>query len=68
MKNRVSMIVSFWMVILTITACSSSRDVEVVPSLYKTAEGKSIAIKSYDKALSLFSGNLMEEYIPTDYG
>lgn len=68
MKITISIFVSFWALIFTITACSSSKDMEAVPSLYKTSDGKSIAYHSYDKALSLISEKYTEEYVPTDYG
>ena len=68
MKTTITIFVSFWTLLLTFTACSCSKEFEAVPSLYKTSEGKAIAYESYDKALSLFSGEITEDKIPTDYG
>lgn len=68
MKTSISIYFSLWTLIFTFTACSCSKELETLPSLYKTAEGQSMAYDSYDEALSLFSADFDEENIPTDYG
>jgi pimeloyl-ACP methyl ester carboxylesterase len=68
MKTALASIVSLWTILFIFTGCSSTGDIETVPSLYKTEEGKSIAFKSYNEALSLFTEEFSEEYVPTEYG
>ncbi len=68
MKTTISIFVSLLTLIFTFTACSCSKEFEAAPSLYKTAEGKAVAFDSYERALSLFTGEFTEEKIPTDYG
>ena len=55
--------------ILTITvSCSSSKKLTAPASLYKSAEGKEIAYKSYDKSMELWDVKYTEEFVETDYG
>ncbi len=68
MKTTISVYISFLTLIFVFTSCSSSKVSETTPSLYKSSDGKAIAYDSYDKALSLFSEEFSEEYVPTEYG
>ena len=55
--------------ILTISSsCSSSKKLTAPASLYKSAEGKEIAYKSYDRSMDLWDVKYTEEYVETDYG
>ena len=68
MKN-IKIIIYFFVVIFTFTvSCSSNKNLTAPSSLYKTAEGRAIAYKSYDKALELWNVEYEEEFVETDYG
>lgn len=49
-------------------SCSLNKDLSAPASLYKSAEGKEISYKSYDKSMELWTVKFSEEFVETDYG
>lgn len=67
--KRTSIIAMSLIATLAITeSCSINKNLRAPLSLYKTAEGKEIAYKSYDKSMELWDVDYSEEFVDTDYG
>ena len=68
MKKSVIILAYFSITILIASGCSSSKEMSVPASLYKSAEGMEIAWNSYDSVLTLFENEFTEDFVDTDYG
>lgn len=68
MKTSKSIIIITLAITIVASCCTSTQEIETVPSLYKTEEGRAASYKSYDRALTLFSAPFTDDYVETDFG